>query len=106
MTLKTIFFSIFFIIIILFFTLIYNNNSVMLTLPEKIDQFTNNKFNMYKKSINLIKLVDSINPLKGAVRLNSYDIKTLNININRKEIVNIYSSIQSAKNNILYKLYA
>ena len=79
MTFKTIFFSIFFIFIIIFFTLIYNNNSVMITLPIKIDQITNNKFNLYNKSINFIKLVDTINPSKGAVRLSSYIIfSTLN----------------------------
>ena len=105
MTFKTILFSIFFIFIIIFFTLIYNNNSVMITLPIKIDQITNNKLNLYNKSINFIKLVDTINPSKGAVRLSSYNIKTLNIDINRNEIVNIYSSIQSAKNNILYNYY-
>lgn len=84
---------------------IYNSNFLMFNIVDKIDNITKQKLQIATIRDKTMKLVDSINPLKSNLFSNDSDIKTINIQISKKNIDFINDVVLRAfnKNNIYQK---
>ena len=76
--------KVFIVVVILFFIL--NSDFIMFNLLDKIDRFTQKRFHLLQKSIECVKVLDSLNPFVGKFALDKYNLPTFDIEMKQKAI--------------------
>ena len=79
---------------------IYNNDKIMIDSVDKINSSTNNIFYLKGFRNKLFKTVDAINPFKGSLALNQYDLKEFNIKLTTKTLNHMDNVLEREKNNL------
>lgn len=97
--------NIFILTIIVFIVLIYNSNFLMFKVVNAIDDKTRGVFHLGDIRNSVMKVVDDINPLKGSLWNNSYDVPTVNITFKKKDFQQIDETISNAKKSSPYAFY-
>jgi hypothetical protein len=91
--------------IVILIVLVYRSNFLMFKVINALDDKTKGILHLGDMRNSVMKVVDDINPLKGVLWNNSYDIPEVNITFKKKDFEKIDDTIANAKKSSPYAFY-
>lgn len=92
-------------VLIILIVLIYNSNFLMFKVIDAIDSKTRGAFHLGDIRNTVMKAVDDINPLKGTLWNNFYDVPIISMTFKKKDFQKIDETIVNAKKSSPYSFY-